>query len=159
MAVYTLRREQLVPRPLEEVFEFFSDARNLQKITPPWLNFQIVTPGPIDIRPGTLLDYRLKWHGFPVTWRTEILTWDPPRVFSDVQVRGPYRVWRHTHTFTAEGAGTRMVDVVNYELPLGILGAIAHKAGVRRDLERVFDYREQAIASLFPPTDVVPARS
>ena len=80
MAIYTLRREQLVPRPLEEVFEFFSDAAYLQKITPHWLSFQILTPGPIDIRPGTLLDYRLKWHGLGVKWRTEIVTWKPPCV-------------------------------------------------------------------------------
>jgi ligand-binding SRPBCC domain-containing protein len=151
MPTYTLRREQFVPRPLEEVFEFFSNAANLQKITPQWLNFQILTPGPIDIRPGTLLDYRLKWHGFPIKWRTEIVTWNPPRAFTDVQIRGPYRSWHHTHTFSAEPGGTRMVDVVNYELPLGILGAIAHRIGVRRDLEGVFEYRRQVIASLFPP--------
>lgn len=139
--------------------EFFSDAGNLQKITPHWLSFQIPTAGPIDIRPGTLLDYRLKWHGFPVKWRTEIVTWNPPRVFTDVQIRGPYRLWHHTHTFTAEAGGTRMADVVNYELPLGVLGAIAHRFGVRRDLEQVFDYRQQVIASLFPPSAVVtPAR-
>lgn len=149
MAIYTLRREQVVPRPLEEVFGFFSDARNLQKITPPWLNFQILTPGPIDVQPGTLLDYRLKWHGVGILWRTRIVTWNPPHVFTDEQIRGPYRLWHHTHTFTAEAGGTRMVDVVNYQLPLGILGAIAHRLAVRRDLERVFDYRRQAITSAF----------
>ena len=149
MAIYTLRREQVVPRPLEEVFGFFSDARNLQKITPPWLNFQILTREPIDIHPGTLLDYRLKWHGLGIRWRTRIVTWNPPHVFTDEQIRGPYRLWHHTHTFTAEAGGTRMVDVVNYQLPLGILGAIAHRLAVRRDLERVFDYRQQVIASAF----------
>ncbi len=149
MAIYTLRREQVVARPLEEVFGFFSDARNLQKITPPWLNFQILTAEPIDIQPGTLLEYRLKWHGLGIRWRTRIVTWNPPHVFVDEQIRGPYRLWHHTHTFTAEGGGTRMVDEVNYELPLGILGAIAHRLAVRRDLERVFDYRQRVIASLF----------
>ena len=149
MAIYTLRREQLVPRPLEEVFGFFSDARNLQKITPPWLNFQILTAEPIDIQPGTLLDYRLKWHGLGIRWRTRIVTWNPPHAFTDEQIRGPYHLWHHTHTFTAEAGGTRMVDVVNYQLPLGILGAIAHRLAVRRDLECVFDYRRQAIACLF----------
>jgi ligand-binding SRPBCC domain-containing protein len=128
----------------------------LQKITPQWLNFQILTPGPIDIRPGTLLDYRLKWHGISIGWRTRIVTWNPPHSFTDVQIRGPYRAWHHTHTFTAETGGTRMVDVVNYELPLGILGALAHKFGVRRDLEGVFDYRRQIIASLFPPSPKSP---
>ena len=151
MAIYTLRREQLVPRPLEEVFGFFSDARNLQKITPPWLNFQILTAEPIDIQPGTLLDYRLKWHGFGIRWRTRIVTWNPPHAFTDEQIRGPYRLWNHTHTFTTEAGGTRMVDAVNYQLPLGILGAIAHRLAVRRDLERVFDYRRRAIACLFSP--------
>jgi ligand-binding SRPBCC domain-containing protein len=149
MAVHTLRREQVVPRPLEEVFGFFSDARNLQKITPPWLNFQILTLEPIDIQPGTLLEYRLRWHGLGIRWRTRIVTWNPPRVFTDEQIRGPYRLWHHTHTFTAEDGGTRMVDVVNYELPFGIAGAIAHRFAVRRDLERVFDYRQQVIASAF----------
>ena len=149
MAIYTLRREQVVPRPVEEVFAFFSDARNLQTITPHWLSFQVLTAGPIDISPGTLLDYRLKWHGLGIQWRTRIETWNPPRTFTDVQIRGPYRSWHHTHTFAVEVGGTRMVDVVNYELPLGVLGAIAHKLGVRRDLERVFDYRRQVIASLF----------
>lgn len=151
MPIYTLRREQLLPRPLEEVFGFFSDARNLQKITPRWLNFQIVTPGPIEIRPATLLDYRLKWHGFPILWRTRIETWDPPREFTDVQIRGPYTLWHHTHTFTAAAGGTRMVDVVRYQLPLGILGAMAHRCAVRRDLERVFDFRERAVRSILLP--------
>jgi hypothetical protein len=154
MAVYTLRREQVVPRPLEEVFEFFSDARNLRKITPPWLNFQVLTAGPIDLHPGTLLDYRLKWHGLSIRWRTRIVSWNPPGAFVDEQIRGPYRMWHHSHKFTAEVGGTRMVDVVNYQLPLGILGAIAHRLAVRRDLERVFDYRRQVIASLFPPSPV-----
>jgi ligand-binding SRPBCC domain-containing protein len=154
MHIYTLRREQFVPRPIEEVFEFFSDARNLRKITPHWLSFQILTPGPIDIQPGTLLDYRLKWHGFPVKWRTQIVTWNPPRAFTDVQVRGPYKLWHHTHTFTGEPGGTRMVDLVNYELPFGPMGAIAHQFGVRRDLERVFDYRQKVIAEMFPPLSI-----
>jgi ligand-binding SRPBCC domain-containing protein len=155
MHIYTLRREQFVPRPLEEVFEFFSDAGNLQKITPHWLSFQILTRAPIDIQPGTLLDYRLKWHGFPVQWRTQIMTWSPPRVFTDVQIRGPYKLWHHPHTFSAEPGGTRMVDLVNYELPLGVLGAIAHQLGVKRDLENVFDYRQQVIAELFPPLAII----
>jgi len=150
MAIYTLKREQLVPRPLEEVFEFFSDARNLQVITPPWLNFQILRPGPIDIVAGTLLDYRLKWHGLPIGWRTKIVTWNPPRTFVDVQLRGPYKLWHHTHTFTAASGGTQMTDVVNYELPFGLLGSIAHRLRVRSDLERVFDYRTKVIAERFP---------
>ena len=156
MSIYTLKREQFVPRPLEEVFEFFSNARNLQVITPAWLNFQILTPGPIRIAPGTLLDYRLKWHGLPIAWRTEIIAWKPPRSFVDLQVRGPYKLWRHTHSFTEVDGGTKMVDVVDYELPLGILGSIAHSLRVRQDLEGVFDYRMKVIAERFP---VEPART
>ena len=150
MAIYTLKREQFVPRPLEEVFEFFSDARNLQVITPPWLNFQILTRGPIHVEAGTLLDYRLKWHGLPIAWQTKIITWNPPRSFVDLQLRGPYKLWHHTHTFAAVPGGTQMTDVVNYELPLGFMGAIAHRLRVRSDLERVFDYRMKVIAERFP---------
>ena len=158
MAIYTLKREQFVPRPLEEVFEFFSDARNLEYITPPWLNFQILTPSPIEIVPGTLLDYRLRWHGLPIAWRTKIVGWNPPRSFVDVQLKGPYRLWHHTHSFAAVSGGTNMVDVVNYELPLGFLGSIAHRLGVRRDLERVFDYRMKIIAQRFPAESGVSTR-
>ena len=151
MAVHTLRREQLVERPLEEVFEFFSDARNLEAITPQWLNFQILTPGPIEIHAGTLLDYRLRWHGLPIQWRTEIEAWNPPYGFTDVQLKGPYKLWHHTHSFAAEAGGTRMVDVVRYELPLGVLGEIAHVVNVRRELEQVFDYRVKVIGERFAP--------
>jgi ligand-binding SRPBCC domain-containing protein len=146
---YTLQRTQFVPRPLEEVFGFFSDARNLEFITPQWLNFRILTKGPIEIVPGTLLDYRLKWHGLPIAWRTEIVSWNPPRSFVDMQVRGPHRLWHHRHSFSAVDGGTAMVDTVNYELPLGLLGRIAHGLGVRRDLERVFDYRMKVVGERF----------
>lgn len=149
MAIYTLKREQFVPRPLEEVFEFFSDARNLEKITPSWLNFQILTPSPIELAAGKLLDYRLKWHGLPIAWRTRIVAWNPPRSFVDIQLRGPYRMWHHTHSFTPVSGGTKVEDTVNYELPLGFLGGIAHRLGVQRDLERVFDYRMKVIAERF----------
>ncbi|MEO8594649.1 MAG: SRPBCC family protein [Candidatus Solibacter sp.] len=154
MSIYTLRREQWIARPLEEVFDFFSDAANLQLITPAWLSFQILTRPPIEMKTGTLLDYRLKWHGFPIAWRTKIVTWNPPRGFTDIQLRGPYRLWHHTHSFAAQEGGTRMVDLVNYELPLGFLGLVAHDLGVRRDLEGVFDYRARLIEERFPaPAD------
>jgi ligand-binding SRPBCC domain-containing protein len=150
MAIHTLRREQFIPRPLEEVFAFFADARNLAVITPEWLNFQILTPEPVAMRPGTRLDYRLKWHGLPIRWQTGIEEWNPPHGFTDVQLRGPYRRWHHAHTFVTEPKGARMLDVVRYELPLGPFGDLAHAITVRRDLERVFDYRSQAIERLFP---------
>ncbi|MCU1237863.1 MAG: cyclase/dehydrase [Candidatus Solibacter sp.] len=151
MATHTLRREQFIPRPIEEVFPFFADARNLETLTPPWLNFKILTPSPIDMRAGVHLDYRLKWHGLPISWKTEILAWNPPHSFTDVQLRGPYGLWHHVHTFFSDPNGSRMVDVVTYRLPFGPLGDLAHATLVRRDLERVFDYRARVIASLFSP--------
>ena len=152
MRIHTLRSEQFVARPLEEVFRFFSDAGNLQRITPAYLDFQILTPRPIEIRPGTLLDYRLKWHGFPIRWRTRILEWNPPHSFVDLQLKGPYRLWRHTHTFHAGNGGTRMVDTVDYALPLGLLGELAHTLKVRKDVEGIFEYRRQSIARIFSET-------
>ncbi len=150
MAIHTLLREQFIPRRTEDVFAFFADAANLEAITPSWLNFKILTPAPIAMRPGTLLDYRLKWHGIPIAWRTEIVSWDAPHSFIDVQIRGPYRLWHHVHEFRPEAGGTRMLDRVNYELPLGAIGELAHSLMVHRDLERVFDYRYAVIEKLFP---------
>jgi ligand-binding SRPBCC domain-containing protein len=150
MAIHLLRREQFIPRPLDQVFAFFSDARNLERITPRWLRFEIVRGGESEVRSGLLLDYRLRWHGLPLGWRTEITRWDPPHGFADEQRRGPYRLWQHTHRFSAEGDGTRMLDEVRYQLPLGVLGEIAHRLAVRRDLERVFDFRQHQIAELSP---------
>jgi ligand-binding SRPBCC domain-containing protein len=151
MSIHTLRREQVIPSPLEEVFSFFADSRNLETITPAWLSFRILNPQPIQMRAGTRLDYRLKWHGLPIAWKTEILAWNPPYSFTDVQMRGPYRLWHHVHSFSAEPRGTRMVDVVSYQLPLGAIGELAHATLVRGDLERVFDHRCRLIESLFSP--------
>jgi ligand-binding SRPBCC domain-containing protein len=158
---HTLRREQWVPRPVEEVFAFFSDARNLAELTPPWLGFHILTPGPIQIAAGTRLRYRLGWHGVPVSWTTEIRRWDPPFQFVDVQLTGPYRLWHHTHRFETRDAGTRdagtrMTDVVRYRLPFGIIGRAVHALKVRRDIEQIFDYRFRRIGELFggaPPPE------
>jgi ligand-binding SRPBCC domain-containing protein len=149
MLFHTLRREQWIPCPLEEVFAFFADARNLGAITPPWLKFEMLTPEPIRMAPGTELRYRLAWHGVPIRWVTQIRRWEPPHRFSDVQLRGPYRLWHHTHRFEPRDGGTRMRDVVRYRLPLGILGRAAHALRVRRDLQRIFDYRRDAIAQRF----------
>jgi ligand-binding SRPBCC domain-containing protein len=145
--VYTLAREQFLSLPPDEAFEFFADAFNLEAITPPWLRFAVDTPGPIEMRPGTLIRYRLRLHGVPIRWLTRIAAWEPGRRFEDVQVRGPYRLWQHSHTFDAHEGGTIMRDRVRYALPLGPLGALAHAALVRRDLRRIFDHRAEAVAS------------
>jgi ligand-binding SRPBCC domain-containing protein len=145
MRVHVLEREQLVARPLPEVLEFFARAHNLERITPPWLGFEVLTPEPIEMRPGTLIEYRLRLHGVPVRWLTRIEAFEDGRGFVDAQLRGPYRLWHHTHTFEARGEATLVRDRVRYALPLGLLGALAHLAFVRRDLRRIFDYRRDAV--------------
>ena len=146
--VHALERVQRLPRPPEEVFELFADASRLEEITPPWLSFHLVTPGPIEMGVGTLIEYRLRLHGVPIRWLARIDVWEPGRRFVDVQVRGPYRLWRHEHTFERDGRGTLVRDVVRYALPRGPLGALAHFAFVRRDLDRIFDHRHDAVARL-----------
>jgi ligand-binding SRPBCC domain-containing protein len=146
---HTLRREQWIPRPIAEVFSFFSDARNLEEITPPWLGFRILTPGPIRIAAGTRIRYRLSLHGIPLGWTTEIRRWLPPFCFVDVQLRGPYRLWHHTHRLEPKDGGTLMTDVVRYRLPFGIIGRAMHYFKVRGDVERIFDYRFGRIQEVF----------
>ena len=144
-----LRREQVLDVPIEAAFEFFSRAENLEAITPPLLRFRITTPGPIEMRAGTVIRYRLRLRGVPVSWLTRIEEWDPPHGFVDRQIRGPYALWHHTHTFEAIDAGhTRMVDVVRYGHRLGPLGSLAERLVVRRDLERIFDFRRDSIPGL-----------
>jgi ligand-binding SRPBCC domain-containing protein len=147
--IYLLERTQWVPRPPGEVFAFFSDARNLEALTPGWLRFRILTPAPIRMEQGARIEYELAWRVFSIRWKTVIAAWDPPHRFVDVQVRGPYRLWEHTHLFTAENGGTRLADSVRYQLPFGPLGRIAHVARVRADLHRIFDYRAEAIGRMF----------
>jgi ligand-binding SRPBCC domain-containing protein len=145
--VEVLERRQRLELPAERAFAFYADARNLEAITPPWLAFRVATPGAIEMRRGTLIDYRLRLHGVPVRWRTRIEVWEPPRRFVDVQLRGPYALWEHAHTFEPDGAGAVVIgDRVRYALPLGPLGRIAHAAFVRSDLERIFDHRRRAVA-------------
>lgn len=142
---YTLERDQLIPLTREKVFEFFSDAFNLERLTPPFLNFQILTPAPIDIKKDTLIDYRIRLFGIPMRWRTRIERFEPDDAFVDNQIRGPYTLWHHTHTFETTDEGTLMRDIVRYRLPLGPLGAIAHWLFVRRTLEAIFNYRRDAL--------------
>lgn len=150
MKVYELRTRVRLPRPRPEVFAFFADAGNLEAITPPWLHFHIVTPRPIGMREGALIDYRLRLHGLPLTWKTEITAWDPPRRFVDEQLRGPYRLWVHEHTFEEDGEGTIVEDSVRYSLPFGPLGSLADRLLVARDLRAIFEYREARLREAFP---------
>ena len=145
---YRLHREQWVPQPLDEVFQFFSDARNLEILTPSWLKFQVLTV-PSEIVSGIHIQYRLKWHGIPLRWTTEITRWNPPHDFQDIQLSGPYRLWRHTHGFEARDGGTQMTDEVEYALPFGVLGRLAHAFQVRRNVEQIFDYRQEQIGRMF----------
>jgi ligand-binding SRPBCC domain-containing protein len=138
--------EQWLPRPLVELFPFFADAANLERITPPWLGFHILTPPPIEMRPGALIDYRLRVRGIPLRWRTRIAVWEPPGRFVDEQVRGPYRRWVHEHTFVERDGGALCRDSVRYAVPGGEL---VHRWLVRPDVERIFAWRQQALARLF----------
>jgi ligand-binding SRPBCC domain-containing protein len=146
MPIHTLRREQRLPGPPEAVFAFFADPRNLEAITPPLLRFRVVTPEPIVMGAGTLIRYRLRVRGVPLSWLTEITRWEPPYEFVDEQREGPYALWHHTHAFEADGEGTIMRDVVRYRIGLGPLGRLADALIVRRDLERIFDYRAERLA-------------
>jgi ligand-binding SRPBCC domain-containing protein len=142
------RRVQSLPRPPAEVFQFFETPENLARLTPPSLGFEILTPSPIAMRAGALIDYCVRPLGFPQRWTTLIESYDPPRRFTDVQLRGPYSFWHHTHTFEAEGAGTRMTDEVRYVLPFGPFGAPA-APWVESQLKKIFDYRAETVAAFF----------
>jgi ligand-binding SRPBCC domain-containing protein len=148
MTTHRLECEQFVPRPVSEVFAFFAQARNLERITPSWLRFEVLTPDPIAMTKGTLIEYRLRLHVVPVRWISRIEEWETDRGFVDRQMRGPYRLWHHRHEFLPRRTGTVVRDRVDYALPLGWLGGVAHAALVRRDLERIFDFRRDAVRRL-----------
>lgn len=145
MTTHEFHAEQWLPRPRAEVFPFFADARNLETITPGWLHFQILTPAPIAMRVGCRIDYRLRVHGLPLRWQSEITVWEPPDRFVDEQRRGPYRYWRHEHTFRDHEGGTLCADHVRYAVPGG---ALVHRLFVKRDVERIFAWRRQLIEQL-----------
>ena len=149
VGAYVLQREQLLRRALEEIFAFFSRPENLQQITPPWLDFRMVE-SPAKLQAGSLIRYRLRWHRIPVRWTTQISEWNPPYGFVDRALSGPYALWNHEHSFRGEGTGTMMRDRVTYALPFAAVGRIVHWALVKRDVERIFDFRAEAMRRLFP---------
>ena len=153
---YHLVREQVLTSPLEEVFQYFADAGNLQELTPAWLHFHIHTPLPIEMGKDALIDYSLRLFAVPIRWRTQILIWDPPGRFVDIQLKGPYKTWRHTHEFIADPRGTRVIDRVLYELPIAPFGRLAHPFFVRPSLERIFDYRRDQMARRFDTIPLTP---
>jgi ligand-binding SRPBCC domain-containing protein len=147
VSIHVLERSQRVEVPVEQAFDFYVDALNLEPMTPPWLHFEVTTPGELRLRQGTLLDYKLRLHGVPVRWQTRIETWEPSLRFVDTQRKGPYSLWEHTHLFEKDGETATIIhDRVRYAIPLGPLGALAHLLFVRRDLRRIFDYRREAVS-------------
>jgi len=148
MNVHTLHRKQFIPQPRSRVFAFFEAPENLVRLTPAWLGFHILTPSPVTMGVGALIDYTIRWLGIPVRWRTLITAYDPPLRFVDEQIKGPYSLWHHSHTFEEVSGGTQMVDEVHFSLPFGFLGDIAHGLVVRRQLEQIFDYRSVVIDQL-----------
>jgi len=148
MAEHILTRKLILCLPIEKVFDFFADALNLERITPPELNFHIITPQPINLQKGTLIDYQLKLRGFPVKWRTEISEWNPPVSFTDKALKSPYQQWIHRHTFTEiEKDKTLIEDEVKYRLPFEPFGDLAHWF-VRRELDYIFDFRQKIVLDL-----------
>jgi ligand-binding SRPBCC domain-containing protein len=148
VSIYTIERRQTIGKPVEQVFSFFADVENLDRITPPWMHFRVHTPAPIVMCAGARIEYTIRWRGLSMRWLTEIEEWLPGKRFIDRQVRGPYRLWHHTHSFEGAGDKTIMADVVRYALPWGPIGRIAHAVLVRRDLKRIFDFRAERIQEL-----------
>ncbi len=154
MSPYTLERKLYVPHSLTKVFEFFSRAENLEKITPPWMHFRIRTPLPIEMKQGTNIAYSIRVRGIPLRWLTVIEEWNPPYEFVDVQKKGPYKLWHHTHRFAEIDGGTEIVDTVRYELPFGPLGRLVHKLQVSGDVTQIFEYRARRVPDLLLNTGI-----
>lgn len=146
---YRLEASQFLPYPRDQVFEFFSDASNLQSLTPAWLHFSVLTKPPVQISTGTLINYRLRVHGVPFRWQSRISEWEPPLRFVDEQTRGPYRRWRHQHLFEATEGGTLCHDMVEYAV---YGGSLINAIFVRTDLAKIFAFRQNKLRELFPET-------
>lgn len=149
MTPHILTRKTIIKKEIDELFEFFSKAENLNKLTPPELGFKITTKLPIEMKMGTIIDYKIKLNGIPFNWRTEITKWDPPFLFEDIQAKGPYRLWIHEHRFQNKDGSTEMTDTVKYLSPGGIFEFIPHNLIVKRKVESIFDYREKIFNELF----------
>lgn len=154
MKTFLLKSSLWLPRPREEIFPFFADPENLEKITPSWLRFKVLKSSTSSIQQGTLIDYRLRLRGLPIRWQSEISAWEPPFRFVDEQRKGPYRRWVHQHLFTEKDGGTQVEDLVEYAV-LG--GALINRWLVKRDLEKIFSYRCQALQEIFPDASKDPA--
>jgi ligand-binding SRPBCC domain-containing protein len=146
MKLFLFESSQWLPRPRNEIFEFFSDAFNLERITPPWLQFRVITPAPIEMQVDTRIDYRLQIHGISMLWKTRITAWNPPQSFVDEQIGGPYRRWIHEHRFSEQAGGTFCEDFVRYA-PTG--GALINKLFVERDVREIFAFRSERLKELF----------
>lgn len=142
---FVLHTEQFLPVSRPELFDFFADAFQLERITPPWLHFQVLTPRPITMAPGLKIDYRLRLHRVPVRWQSEISVWEPPLRFVDRQVRGPYRLWHHEHMFIEREGGTLVVDHIDYRVPGG---SLINRWLVEPDLRRIFEFRRDTLAEI-----------
>lgn len=153
MRTYTLNREQVIPKPLDNIFGFFTKAENLALITPPSLAFRVLTPSPVTMERGRIIDYTIRLFGVEIRWRSMITTFEPPHYFVDEQIMGPYSFWHHTHTFERRGTSTTVMhDRVRYALPLcfsGLPQDILHRLYVRPNLEHIFDYRRDVIDRMF----------
>ena len=150
MKLHTLKKEQKISRNILDVFEFFSKPENLSIITPKKMDFKILTPSPIEMKEGALIDYTVKIKTFPVRWRTLITKYDPPHVFIDQQLKGPYSIWHHTHTFEKiNDKETLISDIIKYGLPFSFIGSMVNSLYVKKDLENIFSYRFEKIREIF----------
>ena len=149
MKLYSLHFKQTINRPIEEVFDFFSKPENLSRITPKKLNFKILTPTPIKMMKGQIIDYTIRLIGFQIHWRTLITDYNPPYSFIDQQINGPYTIWHHKHTFKKTANGVEIYDDITYSIPFGIIGRILHYIWIKKDLEKIFKHREKVIEQIF----------
>ena len=147
--MYRLESQVWIPRPRDEVFQFFCDAANLQRITPSWLDFCVLDMTTPAIEQGTRINYRLKIRGVPVRWQSEIVVWETPYRFVDHQVEGPYSVWRHEHRFAERDGGTECADIVQYQPPGGLLAPAINRMFVAGDVQKIFDFRREQLSRIF----------